>query len=248
MSAPRPETISRQLFDEIVNLVSTGKQYPDDSKLAMLEHEAKQLAKANLRDGYMALATLSMLRGNFNDMESRYSIAKNQGLSAEQKLNYVTTLAHAGFFSKAAEILNSIVENVQDPVLAAVKAILCFQLQAAAKLIAKAEAMKIFLPTEIKSSFLLMKDATERMGLSDEHLVQLADCAGEVLRDNHVYYLDLPALNYSLGEGENEFIAATYDVPVSCDQASEMTYLLAEKLLMRGMDVQRFGFRFRGSE
>lgn len=249
MPATNPQTISGEIIDEIMAFLASGQQYGnDDHKLTALEHRAKQLARTDSRDGYIALAAISMLRGDFSEMKSRYVIATNQGLSAEQKLNHATTLAHAGFYTEAAAILNSIVDLVKNPGFAAAKAILCFQFQTAVKLVAKAEAMKLPPLNEIKDPLMGMSAITKKLGLDDAYLARLADCAGEVLRESKVFYKNLPAFNVSLVNEDGEFIVATYDVPVSCEKASEMTFSLAEKLFAQGMNVEHFGFRFRGAE
>jgi len=248
---PQPQTASNALTDKIVSLLETGSQFKqNDSSLNELEHQSKQLAKANVAEGYIALAAISMLKGNFDEMRSRYAIARNQGLSPGQRLNYATALCHSGFFSEAQDIIKSSLDSLPDPLFAAAKAVMGFQFQLAIEMLAKADRLKLPIPEDFvnfKQIIIEMEDLLTKAGIDNATLVQSADLAGEVMREHHVYFKIMPLFSYSKNDDGVYNICTTFFVPTSFENASEMTYSYAEKMLSKGIGHDNFIIRFRGA-
>lgn len=243
----QPNTIAKELNNDLELLLKSGTQYTqDDASLGRLEHQAKQLSKANPKDGYLILAAASMLKGNFNEMRERYKIACNQGLSAGQKINYATTLSHAGFFSEAAPLVKGAASTFSTPFFLVLKAALCFQFRFATEIFDRAISQNLT-PSEsdidVRSQF---GDVTRIAGVDDMVLAQLADLAGEVMREHHVFFKNFPKLSFSSNDNGIEFVIASFPVPTSFEDASEMTLSFAEKMIANGIKTENFFIRFCG--
>jgi hypothetical protein len=242
----RPLTSANEITDNIVSLLESGLQYSlDDVPLTKLEHRAKQLSKANIAEGYVALAAISMLRGEFDEMRSRYEIARNQGLGPGQQLNYATTLCHAGFFSEAAPIVSKVADSLPDPYFSSVKAAMCFQFQVSIAMFDKANREKLAAPADF-ASFITDIKTIASVGIDDATLVKLADLAGEVMREHKVFFKIMPLLSFCPTSEGDMYVVVAYPVPVSFEDASEMTISFAQKMFSKGMNSENLLIRFRG--
>lgn len=244
---PQASTISNELINRIEGLLAIGKQYPKDTDfLHQLEHDSKQLCKANASDGYIALAGVSMLRGDFDEMRERYLIANNQSVTADQRLNYVTILSKAGFFSEAAEIANRIKANLNEPIHAFVKTALCFQFSTSTEIFDKALHNGFSPPKGSVKTRNEFSDISRISGNNDVTLAKLADIAGEVMRERQVFFKAFPIFSFSTDDAGKELVVASFMVPLTYDDASEMTLRFAEKIISRGISNDNFYFHFRG--
>lgn len=245
----QPNTIAAELHDDLQVLLESGLQYSNEnSTLSALEKKSKNLSKVSPAEGYLALATVSMLRGDFSEMRSRYDIALNQGVSAGHKINYVTTLSHAGFFSEAAAMVKKTSETCPAPLIfmAFLKAAACFQFQTSIALFNKAKSQKLIPPEGYIEMVNTFGDVSRIAGVDDVVLAQLADLAGEVMREHGIYSKSFPTLHKYLNDDGVDFVVSSFLVPVPYEDASEMTLSFAEKVYMHGLENERFLIRFFG--
>lgn len=242
-------TIASEIIDELLPFLETGKQYSaNDSDILKLEAKAKTLSKVDIRDGYILLATCSMLRARYAEMRDRYKTATDQGLDAGKKLNYVICLTHAGFYLEASEILKSSAMSLPDPVFAAHKALMSYQFTLALELYEK--ALKMQLKPQNDTTFYaipaLQKKAVNGQ-ITDHQTALLSELAGEVMRKNNVYHKgEADLTTFPRDDGQGDVIVATLNVPTSYDIASEMNFSFAEMLVSKGWDDSNFIIRFCG--
>lgn len=242
----QPQTIASELIDELYHFLKSGKKYSNsDHKLAQLEAKAFLLAKANAGEGYVMLAACSMLKGNFAEMNNRYKIAVNQSLSAVQKLNHATTLCHAGFFSEASEIISDVAHSTADPILVAHKAMMCYQFSLAGELFEKATKMK--LSANGDDNFLAIPSIVSAVNLPDSQILDQVNLAGEIMRKSNVFQKGEADLSISpKDDGQSECVLATFNIPVSFDDASDMNFSFAEQVIKNGWQHNNFIVRFCG--
>lgn len=245
----QPSTIASELADELLPFLGSGLKYPaDDKNLLILEAKAKQLSKANSRVGYVFLAACSMLKGNFEEMRSRFKIAENQGLEPGSKLNHGITLSHAGFFIEASDLIANAALAMPDPIFAAHKAMSCAQFKLAYDLYNKASKMKLLASEDsdfhaIPGIYAVAKEAL----VDDTQAAKQADLAGEVMRDNNVYHKgEVDITSCPKDFDDLELIVATFRVPVSYEKASDMNFSYAEKVISKGWEKSNFIIRFCG--
>jgi hypothetical protein len=243
----QPKTIASEINENIELLLGSGLQYTQENDLLIkLERQSKNLSKVNLADGYLALSAASMLTGDFNKMRERYEIAKNQGLTSGQRINYVTTLSHAGFFTEAATILKGAHSTFSDHFFAAIKALLCFQFQIFIEVFDKAISQNLTPSKEDIEMRETIGNVIKISDIDDPALAKLADLAGEVMREHHIYFKNFPTLRFCLNDDGVDFVIASFPVPVSFEDASEMTLAFAEKVFTRGLANDKFLVRFSG--
>lgn len=233
---PLPQTISKSVANEIVILLDTGRLYKvDEPEIISLENNARQLSKVNPADGYIDLATAAMLYGDYDGMRARFKIAQNQGLSPGQRLNYATTLSHAGFFSEASSVFNRCWELMDDVVFTAEKALFLLQFKPFMALLDKYTKMNPGNEFEEKPIFqagLWFARLAQENRLDDMELSGIMDVAGELMRERKVYYIG--SVSCSAVERDDEgpsFITCHLNIPMSVEQASDMTQELAERLI-----------------
>jgi hypothetical protein len=245
----KPLTIANDLADSVVSLLETGKQFsPEDKQLLSLEFEAKKLAKADPAEGYILLAGCSMLRADFNEMDQRYQIAINQGLSAANRLNYSVFVRHAGFYSQAAQLVEQAAEAYSDPIISAHKGMMCLNFDVASRMLQK--GLKMQLISESSQEYTTMIGVINSVlstKLDQNVAIKIADLAGEVLRGKSVFHKTEAEIGAFPSDDEvGAFIVATFNVPTSFETASDMTSELADRIFASGIELPNFGIRFRG--
>lgn len=247
----QPNTIANEVLDDLQVLLESGLQYAtENSTLGGLEKKSKDLSRVSPAEGYLALATVSMLRGDFSEMRSGYGIALNQGLSAAHRINYVTTLSHAGFFSEAATMVKKTSENCPSDLifLAILKAGGYFQFQTSIALFNKAESQKLSPPEGYIEMLNNFGNVSRIACVDDVILAQLADLAGEVMREHCIYSKTFPTFSKYTNDDGIDFVVSSFLVPVSYKDASEMTLSFAEKVYTSGLESERFFIRFSGQK
>lgn len=236
MAAPQQQTISSEIKDRIQDYADTGIIYPEDHPgLIRLEHEAKQLSKVDMADGYTDLAAISMLRGNYGQMWERIKIAKNNGAGANEHKNFSFILTHAGFTSDAADIIKGWVDNPSE-ILSTAKALQqTGQHNEFLIFVEKyADFIKENLSEADEHSFkgnVLVSRFIVGSGISQKDIHQLYDTFGEIFRNYGVYPKTRFHFNvHETLDAEFPHIIYTHYVPVSYDTAADMTWDFAERV------------------
>lgn len=248
-----PKTIGEELLEDITALFHTASMYSkDDPTLAAFELRARQLAKADPRDGYLMLAAVAGLSGEFGEMRSKYRIAENQGLTANHKMNYASLLAHAGFFSESGAIVETSGESCNSLAIATLRATQSLHFSKANDLYAKAKAMRV----ELSDGDIRMFDFAEHlsrampeMELTDKIIASIGDIAGEIMRKHGVFHTPAGGVKLYAGDDGNDYLCASFHVPVSYDKASDMNFEFAEQIVRKNMleTSKSLMFRFVGN-
>lgn len=249
----KPQTIGKELADEISKFFSAERvMSTQDSDVIEFERRAKQLARVDVAEGYLQLAAISALCGDFGAMRSRYKIASNNGVEPLQKMNYAMVLSHVGFFSESGEIVRLAGKNCGDFYLAAERAISALHFRLATELYHEADRRSIELPggDTITRAVIenLAADMTEH-NIRDDAFAALADLAGQVMRDHSVFY-NAAEKNAAFFSDENgpAWLCSSISVPVSFSEASDMNAELADKVVSSNssLETSPFFIRFVG--
>jgi len=236
--APQPKSIADEIGEDIAGLINTGVIFaPDDPRILELEERGKKLAKSFPGTGYVDLAAVSMLCGNYSQMFDRYKIALSNGANYSDKTNYGTALAHSGYYSKAATIFKSVLDKLDDPVFAVSKAVLGMQFRLFTDLTQKLDLMhpegtNNGFSKEARNEYLGFSQLLMEMKMDDSTIAGIMDMAGQVLREHKTYSKSVSdLLTTKNNEPEKSIVVCTLRIPKGCSEASDMTMEFADHYL-----------------
>lgn len=252
MTAPAPQTIASELDEQLNILFNQARQFDEDDPACIeFERRAKQLAKADVAHGYVLLATIAGLCGDYGSMRSRFQIAKNNGVSSINKLNYSAALAHVGFFSESADLVSSSWSTSDSLMFAFERAVTTFQFQVASEIAERAERQGLEMDethSMLCSVICETSKVTKAVGLSDVDTAAIGDLAGEVMRDHGAYLTNRSSISTAPNDDGTSLVCSTIFLNVSYEEASDMNFELAEKVASseKYALTNRFCIRFVG--
>lgn len=253
MSAPVPATIKSQVGSVLLSFFEAP---PTQEQLADAEDLIRRFAKANVAQGYLALAVLSMFKGDYDAMRRQYGIAKQQGsLVAGERLNYAFALAHVGFFSEAYALVDALALDVKDDMrFAARVSMKCLCFKKACDVFGLMESMQLnealeALREEREMAF-ARAEMQDRIQIDDRQLAEIADVAGSLLRERGVRD-DGTVMRTSILDNGEPCLIFTFCVPVDTEAAADLNWELAGRLVRSPLSLiegRKVFVRFRGVE
>lgn len=254
MTAPQSKTIANELGEEITLLMQLPGNHPDkDVALNSLEFRGKQLAKASPANGYIVLAAVSALRRDYGTMRSRFRIAQNNHVSSQQAMNYVLTLNYCGFYSEAGGVVQAYWETCADLSLCAERALSSMHYQLALTIYQRMLAVGMEfndMQEHRLSTISSICGAMTLANISDSDVTALADIAGSVMRKHNVGETDIAQMYTYPTDDDGVSMCKTIFVPVSHDEASDMTMELAEAFAQTTLpfSINNFIIRFSAKD
>lgn len=250
---PVPQTTSADLGAQLATLLQINRrQDPASREILRIEADAKKLAKVDPAEGYTVLSVLSGLCHDIEQMKNRFRIARNQGVSARQEMNYATILAHTGLCSESAAVLAAHADKSDDLAHALHVAAGSLQYQLCDKLYEKVISLKLDLDESDRLTFERIRfvaASARESQVTDNDLALIGDEAGAVMRSHGVSRCDVLKFATFIDDDGRPCACQSLKVPVSYAEASEMNMELAERMVLSSMFDQKphIVFRFVGS-
>lgn len=166
--------------------------------------------------------------------------------------NLVAFFVEANFLyaTKALELVGGVFENPLDrpfhEIISQAVAIGAFTEVVSAIDRANQEGL-VFTPTKLVQTARQAREVLATLGINDAQVARCVDVAGEVLREHKLLWLGShPDAWVVPASTPNPAVSFGYKVPVSAREASAMSWLLAEKIVERGLDFPGLSLSFVG--
>lgn len=250
---PVLQTTSADLGAQLDTLLQINRrQDPASREISQIEAEAKKLSKVDPAEGYTILSVISGLCHDTEQMKNRFNIARNQGVSARQEMNYATILARTGLCSESAAVLAAHADKSDDLAHALHVAAGALQYQLCDNLYEKINRLKLDIDDSDRLIFERVKNiaaSARESQVTDKDLALMGDEAGAVMRNHGISRCDFLKFAAFIDDDGRPCACQSLKVPVSYAEASEMNMELAERMVLNGMFEQKpqIVFRFLGS-
>jgi hypothetical protein len=238
MAAPIPATKAGGVIARTNLLIRDLTHYlpEDDARVQELLRDAKSGIKTVAAEAYSALACVHELTGNRKAaiycIDNAIQLAPSE---ATFKANKCSILLNLGFFAEAQPLF----QRTADPELGFMtmywhRGFTCGAYQTMVEHLSKARKMGIEVEgldtaTAEKAAMVLVKTGTNQAELG-----RVLDVAGEVLRDNRLFYVGKQASVTVFDEpGQSPFIQMVYQVGISADEAVDLYFDFVDRVTAR---------------
>lgn len=240
MPSSRPETIAKELNDQISGWLSNAHLYADPASFE-LKYLWKSADKLSLADAYAASLTKAMIAHLCGDLNDAYRWIKNaRNWPNDQKSEEIEAivLSNLGYFSRVAVVLRS--ESVSaDESFAAVAL-----LSGAFDTLIDRWTSSPYGATESGREDILVAErcrmSLKQVGVSEEQMRAMLDVAGGVLRRHKMFFAGQRPLIRSIHDG------VLYQLPVRANLAetAAMTDEVLHELVELDLDAPGLAFSF----
>jgi hypothetical protein len=229
---------------------SATHYFADGFEIRKLQTACRKLMQLDAVNGHLAMAGIYHLIGDGDNVFHHAKCAEDLSPGRPEVLGSIAAwLVNLGYFSQAHQKYGRAVEPsggffsrnfVMGFVMGA------FQTMRAA--VEKARKLNIDLSGLDADVAEVAACLLESHGVNDAMTASILDLAGELLRENHLFYLgDRPVVHLVDIDGVDSCVYLTYHVGTTPDQAADMTVELAARIAQRieaipsGFSVGFFG-------
>jgi hypothetical protein len=262
MAAPQPKSLLQSLEEAISQLLLTeGSRAKDNLFLfRRVEKELDALQKTDVVSASTLRAELESIYGN-KDQMLRWldnAVKNSSGETGDSLSRRFSMLINCGYHIEASKLVPHILAHLLS--LSNVARIMTislsggvFELPALLKEASDKQSrviseepgwLNVSQAIELGNKALL---AFSKSGTSQEAFLKALDIASEVMRDKKLLWLDsLPIIDVPLDDDHALLVRLQYRLKVSPEDAAELNWSLAEKLIENEIDFSGFSVGFIG--
>lgn len=245
-----PETIANQLDSVIAGLLADATHYFDHSSLEIrrLIADAKKLINADAYQGYVALGNIHHLCGDFDQMRRFHKNADQLKYNVDTHGWWTACECNLGFISVAQDHFEIVANPKNGSFTQAFHlGFACGAFQLLGEYIEQADKMKLDLSGLPVSLAMKARSVLSNAGITDAHVAEMLDLAGEVLREDRVFFAGDPANLVKIEEGDSldsSCVHMTFRIPLSGKEVAGMATRLTDKIAER---IERIPDQFQVS-
>jgi len=237
----QPVTKGNEISAEINRILSSARTYDsvDEITFRRLEVQAKKVVSANPVEGHNVLASLYGLRGDIAKAREHFSILANLSQEPILATNKTAILLNAGFFGEVQKLF-AIAANPQMGFFTGIwdHGIACGAFRTLHAFLSTARKMELDLKginVDLVERAVRFLDAN---AISDESLAAMLDVAGEMLRENRLFFIGrAPTVFVGDHDSLESFFEITFQVGLSGKAAAALDRELGHRLLTRLPDM-----------
>lgn len=254
MSQPVPLPLATRLQDEVDAFCSSISRCDvyNTFVFARMLRDLETLAKDNqAREASIQKARLFSATNQFEEYERWVRNLENLKYFDDARIVRFMHFINHGFASKALTLVDDVFSHPagRNLMLLAEGAAAIGACQKAVALIDDSiDNHYVLQRTENVTILRNIAFALQELHVNDEQLAAMIDVAGEILRENDLYWLDrLPQMAAVTRKSDTPYFNFNYRVSVTPEEAAAMTWKLTETLIDRGLERDGIYLGFFGS-
>ena len=238
MPSPLPATIAIAVADELTRLVTTAHVFADknDLRVRRLASEIDKLIKVDAKVGHLAKACLFQLYGDAESMRYHVSCAAKLWSDSAVDSVFGRCLTNLGFFSEAQVACSLAAEPRRGSFTTNIATCLyCGAVVAMGRLTDQARIMgfdtaiaEVGIAGEVRAIL-------ERVGIEDEEIGRILDVAGELMREQGLFYQDVGPQIFCVDDADlgGGCVYYTFALSATPERVTELQFELACRLVDR---------------
>ncbi len=237
MSTPIPATIANEVNQRLSHLVTSARGFfpADDFSVRRLAGELDKLMHVDAVNAYLFKSGLAQLIGDEKAMRRYLDCAGKLSSDPAVQRQAAGSLINLGFFSEAQpQFIKASDPRRGQYSIGIVLGICCGAFSATVTLMEQADKLNIETPNGIRATAMKAHSILASEGITDEHVGQILDVAGDIMREQGLFYQGLEPSILPVDDAElGRCVYFTFLLAASAERVVEMQYDLTCRLVDR---------------
>jgi hypothetical protein len=247
MPIPAPDT--QQATDKLNELWRSAHRYfdEDDLRLRSLAKLGRELLRSDAASGWTILSGVAALTGDVKSAVENADKAIRLSSDVAHRQGKATALGNLGYFSKANRIFREIlsIDMLTRPEVGEAIAYGC--ILALDEAVTNAGKMPIAISDSLRKKFAVAASILRQNSVTDDDVGTWLDTAGEIMREQRLFFLDQPLL-FATTEEDFSQVDLSFVLDVDPEQAAKLNLNLVEHCIRAGnIPPECFSFGFRSN-